>query len=78
MGNALIERQLVGIDRRRGCQGAQDVRQPGYRRQHEQRHFLPDRRQALMAGAGDLKLVITLLLMVTRPRRMFAVTDSGP
>ena len=37
-----------------------------------------DRRQALMAGAGDLKLVITLLLMVTRPRRMFAVTDSGP
>src|SRR5262245_14068713 len=39
---------------------------------------LPARAQALAAGAGDLKLIITLLLMVTRPRRMFAVSDVGP
>jgi len=37
-----------------------------------------ERMQALAAGAGDLKLIITLLLMVTRPRKMFNVTETGP
>ena len=39
----------------------------------------PERRsQALASGAGDLKLIITLLLMVTRPRKLFNVTEAGP
>jgi hypothetical protein len=33
---------------------------------------------ALAAGAGDLKLILTLLLMVTRPRRMLAIGEVGP
>ena len=37
-----------------------------------------NRAQALASGAGDLKLIITLLLMVTRPRKMFNVTETGP
>ncbi|HET7238622.1 MAG TPA: hypothetical protein VFI76_06325, partial [Terrimicrobiaceae bacterium] len=32
----------------------------------------------LSSSAGDLKLILTLLLMITRPRKMFAVSEVGP
>jgi hypothetical protein len=39
----------------------------------------PEQRASILAsGAGDLKLILTLLLMVTRPRKMFNVTETGP
>jgi hypothetical protein len=47
--------------------------------ENEMLRFAPEKRaQALASGAGDLKLIITLLLMVTRPRKMFTVTETGP
>jgi hypothetical protein len=42
-------------------------------------NFTPEERfRGLAAGAGDLKLILTLLLMVTRPRKTFNIGEVGP